>query len=57
MESIGGTAVLQENHFDVCRYKIPSESEMEPSVVRYKEEKPTCLYVALHKVFVALAYF
>jgi hypothetical protein len=50
MESIGGTAVLQENHFAVCRYKIPSEPEMALSVVRYKEERSTCLNVALHKV-------
>jgi hypothetical protein len=56
MESIGGTAVLQENHFDVCRYKIRSEPEMAPSVVTYREERSTCLYVVLHKVFVGLAF-
>jgi hypothetical protein len=46
MESIGGTAAVQEIQFYVCRYQIPSESEMAASLSKYTERNVyTCLFL------------
>lgn len=45
MESIGGTAAVREIQFYVCRYEIPSESEMAASASEYTGRNVhTCLF-------------